>query len=163
MKNFKRSNLTTALLTIFLLAISTNQAQANMFNRFREGFYFEKYKTAEEARAALLELHPIGSDIEGLVGTLEGAGAKHIKTFTREDEKNNPHAGYFTKTLPSQDPLPKKTIFSKVRIDNSASLVRDFELNVGIIINPLLWKAYVWTDNDDKIIDFIILKEYVGL
>jgi hypothetical protein len=162
MKNFKRSNLTTALLTIFLLAISTNQAQANMFNKFRKGFYFEKYKTAEEATNALLELHPIGSDVGGLVKTLEGAGAKLYGTFTREDEKKNPHYGYFSKTLPSQDPLPKGVFSSKVKIDNSAILVRDFKFNVGII-NQLLWKVYVWTDNDDKIIDFIILKEYVGL
>jgi len=35
-----------------------------MFNKFKKGFYFEKYKTAEEAESALLELHPIGSDIE---------------------------------------------------------------------------------------------------
>lgn len=42
-----------------------------MFNKFKKGFYFEKYKTAEEAKAALLELHPIGSDVEGLVRTLD--------------------------------------------------------------------------------------------
>ncbi len=40
------------------------------------GFRFEKYKTAEEARIALLELHPIGSSIEKLVKTLEKAKAK---------------------------------------------------------------------------------------
>jgi hypothetical protein len=63
-------------LTSTLVIISTSNANANMFNRFKKGFYFEKYSTAEEAKAALLELHPIGSDVEGLVKTLERAGGK---------------------------------------------------------------------------------------
>ena len=56
-----------------------------MFNKFKNGFYFEKYKTAEEAKAALLELHPIGSDVEGVVRTLEAAGGKEDTPKSKED------------------------------------------------------------------------------
>ena len=56
------------------MILTTNCANANMFNKFRKGFYFEKYSTAEELKTALLELHPIGSDVGELVRTLEGAG-----------------------------------------------------------------------------------------
>ena len=63
-------------LTLTLVIISTSNANANMFNKFKKGFYFEKYSTAEEAKAALLELHPIGSDVGDLIKTLERAGAE---------------------------------------------------------------------------------------
>ena len=69
-------------LSIFSLAtialISTSHA--NMFNRLKKGFYFEKYSTAEEAKAELLRLHPIGSDVGELVKTLEGAGGECVIT-----------------------------------------------------------------------------------
>ena len=69
-------SLILSLFVLFLsLTTTANNANANMFNKFKNGFYFEKYKTAEEAKAALLELHPIGSDVEGVVRTLTGAGA----------------------------------------------------------------------------------------
>lgn len=95
MKNFKLTNLLILFLSAPILLTSTNQAQANMFNKFKKGFYFEKYKTAEEATNALLELHPIGSDVEGLIKTLEGAGAKieirdlenYKKFYPKEYEK----------------------------------------------------------------------------
>jgi len=44
-----------------------------MINRFRRGFYFEKYNRSKTEKI-LLELHPIGSNINDLVGTLEKAG-----------------------------------------------------------------------------------------
>ena len=56
--------------------ISANQ---NFSNRFKEGFYFEKYSDAEEARVALLELHPIGSDMTALDRSLKSAGAYDIQ------------------------------------------------------------------------------------
>ena len=95
-------------LTSTLVIISTSNANANMFNRFKKGFYFEKYSTAEEAKAALLELHPIGSDVEGLVKTLERAGAdvKKYKTSKAEilsypDSKVEYYFfKYFQKTFP---------------------------------------------------------------
>jgi hypothetical protein len=73
-------------LTSTLVIISTSNANANIFNKFKKGFYFEKYSTAEEAKAALLELHPIGSDVGELVKTLERAGAKVKKYKTSKAE-----------------------------------------------------------------------------
>ena len=137
MKNFKRSNLTTVLLTIFLLAISTNQAQANMFNRFREGFYFEKYKTAEEARAALLELHPIGSDIEGLVGTLEGAGAV-IKEENLESYKKFKEYDWWWKEGTAR--------FYVVSYDKASPFF--------VIINYLKWAGGIRIDKNNRIISY---------
>ena len=59
--------------------ISANQ---NFSNRFKEGFYFEKYSDAKEVRVALLKLHPIGSDIAVLRIALEKAGAKQDLNYT---------------------------------------------------------------------------------
>ena len=139
MKNFKRSNLTTALLTIFLLAISTNQAQANMFNRFREGFYFEKYKTAEEAKAALLEMHPIGSSVESLIKTLEGAGC----VIKKVDQQ--------------QLDLAKKTNSKYRKVDE----IINCKAATGFL-NWVEWRISVTVKNK-KIDDIGIGKEYTGL
>lgn len=78
MKNCLIKIFSFLLISILSLTIITNnnKAEANMFNKFKKGFYFEKYKTAEEAKTALLKLHPIGSDVADLVKTLERAGGK---------------------------------------------------------------------------------------
>ena len=69
-------NLLVLIISIMTLSMTTNNtAEANVFNKFKKGFYFEKYTNVEEAKAALLELHPVGSDVQGLVRTLEGSGA----------------------------------------------------------------------------------------
>ena len=75
--------ITTKYLILFLSVFSlslispiNNNANANMLNKFKKGFYFEKYENAEEAQKALLELHPIGSDVEELVKTLDIATSK---------------------------------------------------------------------------------------
>ena len=60
--------------------ISANQ---NFSNRFKEGFYFEKYSNAKQARAALLKLHPIGSDKAAFHRTLVNAGAYDIQGINR--------------------------------------------------------------------------------
>ena len=85
-----KSGFLLILLSCFLLtSIDSNAA---MFNKFKKGFYFEKYKTAEEAQNALLELHPIGSDVGELVKTLERAGGKCgiiAKDLVREKTAQN--------------------------------------------------------------------------
>ena len=133
MKNFKRSNLTTVLLTIFLLAISVNQAQANMFNRFREGFYFEKYKTAEEAKAALLEMHPIGSSVESLIKTLKGAGAK----VTEED------FGDYKKFYTEEWKREGREKTYSYKYDGASPFFR--------IINRLIWSGFIGVDSNGSI------------
>ena len=62
------------LVSVVSIALISTAANANMFNRFKKGFYFEKYKTADEAKDALLDMHPIGSDVSELIKTLERAG-----------------------------------------------------------------------------------------
>jgi hypothetical protein len=70
-KEFSKLAIPVLLATIILFQLNQNQ-----FNRFKQGFYFEKYSTAKEANNALLQLHPIGSDVNALVKTLEKAGGK---------------------------------------------------------------------------------------
>ena len=83
----KHRNLKTSILffasLFFLVTTTSNQANANMFKK--KGFYFEKYSNSEEAREALLKLHPVGSGVWELMKTLEGFG------FKCEMKKDNVH------------------------------------------------------------------------
>ena len=54
-------------LTIFMPAIS----QAKFMNKIDNNFHFEKYKTAESAKDALLKLHPIGGNAGELIKDLD--------------------------------------------------------------------------------------------
>lgn len=163
MKNFKRSSLTTALLAIFLLAISINQAQANMFNRFREGFYFEKYNpnyfklpksgdknlAISKARAALLELHPIGSDYDKLFKTLDKAGAQIKYSVSRSDLKS--------------DRVREREYFSS-DVSKSASVVHYYQYDTGMwLINPITWVILVFCDDNNSITDIHLGRDYSGL
>lgn len=76
--------LLTFLLTLFSILITVQDSNASMFNRFKKGFYFEKYKNADEAKEALLKLHPVGSDVRELVKTLERAGGE-CKIYTTKN------------------------------------------------------------------------------
>ncbi|MBU6140977.1 MAG: hypothetical protein KGP29_05455 [Proteobacteria bacterium] len=140
MKILKQKNLTTSLLlTALMLFASTNQANANMFNKFRKGFYFEKYNTAEEATNALLELHPIGSDVEGLIKTLEGAGA----VVTEESEKDLENYKKF---------YPKE--YSEWRKNGNLKTYRasyDKASPFFVFINYLKWSSDIWVGKDNKI------------
>ena len=84
----KRFSLRKLLGRVMLVALaivivnSVINANQNFSNRFKEGFYFEKYSNAKQVRAALLKLHPIGSDIEALRRSLEKAGAKQDLNYT---------------------------------------------------------------------------------
>ena len=62
------------ILASFLL-LSATSCNAKFMNKFKDGFYFEKYKTAKKAKEELLKIHPIGSGVDDLINTLEGAGA----------------------------------------------------------------------------------------
>ena len=67
------------LMGVFISNFSVQKVQA-MSSREKE-FRFENYDNADEAKAELLRLHPIGSPVADLVKTLEGAGA----TIAAED------------------------------------------------------------------------------
>lgn len=49
-----------------------------------QDFRFEKFENGNEAKKALLEMHPVGSSVSGLVQTLEKAGSK-IKYINKKD------------------------------------------------------------------------------
>ena len=59
-------------------------------------FKFEKYKTAADAKAALLELHPVGSSVEDLVNTLQEAGMNIKKDY--QYKSINPRRDLLDKT-----------------------------------------------------------------
>jgi len=71
-----KKNLKNFLTVFFSLCFLTTNSNADMFNKSEEVFYFEKYKTEEEARDKLLDLHPIGSDASKLLKTLEKVGCR---------------------------------------------------------------------------------------
>lgn len=80
------------LITIISIIVLFNVAsyfKGNWTNKFRDGFYFEKYKTADKAKEALLGLHPIGSNAKSLINTIEKAGAFH-KPITNLKYKDRP-------------------------------------------------------------------------
>jgi len=61
---------------LFLLPINGAFAMGNKPADEKKEFRFEDYENAEEAEAALLKLHPIGSSIDSIKSTLENAGAE---------------------------------------------------------------------------------------
>lgn len=136
MKNF-------LILTISILAltmnVTNNSAEANMLNKFKKGFYFEKYKNVEEAKAALLELHPIGSEVEGLVKTLEVAGCscKLVDQNKLENAKKNDSK--------------IRHLTNVIHCELSTSFMKSIVWRVGIMIVG------------NRIDDIGIGKEYMGL
>jgi hypothetical protein len=84
-KKFEKNKLAKSILTIILILLGIFIVNGASINKFRSGFYFEKYKTAEEAEAALLKLHPIGSSVDELVKTLERAGAEEYNPYSYYD------------------------------------------------------------------------------
>lgn len=57
------------ILLIILMGITMEAGAMSMFGK-SEGFRFEDYKKADNAKEALLKMHPIGSNVDGLVKTL---------------------------------------------------------------------------------------------
>jgi len=131
-----------------IMNTNSNNANANMFNKFKKGFYFEKYKTAEEAKSDLLELHPIGSDVEGLIRTLEGADAKFINSINRKDLLS--------------DPVKEREYFYEV--SKSASIRHRYEYKFGIpLVNPMKWFILIYCDENNFITDIYLNRSYMGL
>ncbi len=137
----------TILLTSFL--VTNKNSEAKMFNKFKKGFYFEKYKTAEEAKAVLLELHPIGSDVDGLLKRLEGANGKFIDSINRKDL--------------SSDPVREREYFSE-NISKTASKIYEYHYETGVwLINPITWFVLIYCDSNNIITDLHLSRSYMGL
>lgn len=85
MKKFKKivSLFFVSLITVFLMHHVLERTYRH------EGFRFEDYSSDEEAQAALLKLHPVGTDLQALRETLENAGAAY-RNNTNPNFKNDP-------------------------------------------------------------------------
>ena len=59
---------------IIVLASGLFLCRKTLVSKLSPGFRFEKYKTAEDAKRALLQLHPVGSDVDDLIETLKKIG-----------------------------------------------------------------------------------------
>jgi hypothetical protein len=144
MKNFSIKIFSFLLISILSLTIITNnnKAEAKMFNKFKKGFYFEKYKTAEEAKAALLELHPIGSDVEGLIKTLERAGVHLDIKINRKDLLS--------------DPIREREYFSEEVKSASSLYVYDYSIGaiwtIIFLINPIKFSVFTYCNDKNKVI-----------
>ena len=126
----------TAIIAIFTLFITIKNSDADMFNKFKDGFYFEKYSSADEAKAALLELHPIGSDVEGLIKTLEMAGGNvYISNMS------NYKKFYQEKYLDWQN--KGNVVAYDIKYDKASPFF--------VILNWLEWNGTVWVDRENKI------------
>ena len=79
MKAWTKGFIWSLIIIIFGLGIILNRGciMAHLTSEFR----FEKYKTAEEAKAALLKLHPVGSSVDELALTLQKAGMTVMKNY----------------------------------------------------------------------------------
>ena len=123
------------------LLASASPAQANIFNKFREGFYFEKYSTVEEAKEEILKLHPIGSDADELIKTLEKAGA----IIAKEDIEN------YKKFVEYNEWWEQGTVrIYNVKYDKASPFF--------VIINYIIWSGSIRADKNNKIISFAIEK-----
>jgi hypothetical protein len=79
-KNASGSKIVITIWSIILFSIvGYFVINSRLINKILPGFYFEKYKTAEEAKETLLKLHPIGSDVDELLKTLKKAGGNISK------------------------------------------------------------------------------------
>lgn len=91
MKMKKKIVIPAAIAVILIAGISLVNRGCYM-NKFMPGFRFEKYMDSDEKIAnqkineALNQLHPVGSDVDAAIKTLEKAGA----TWFREGKKNYP-------------------------------------------------------------------------
>jgi hypothetical protein len=137
-KNFIISSTLAFTLILTLAIISTSNANANIFNKFKKGFYFEKYSTAEEAKAALLELHPIGSDVGDLIKTLERAGAE-VSEMKEYELKN-------------------------IKRDFNEVWIKSYSYSNESFINPLRFGGgIVYNKSSIKLVDLGLIIEYKGL
>jgi hypothetical protein len=149
-------------LSLFLAILTSNNANANMFNKFKKGFYFEKYKTADEAKEELLKLHPIGSDAQALIETIERAGGEFIIRITRDDAMNDSAKEKYFFKYTKELVEPNYYRYNSQKVDSATFYFTSFKANTGIL-NPLLWNILVWHDKENNITEIDLSKNYMGL
>ena len=145
MRNFKKrlSDIISYIILsiIIIIAGAIILPNINLLYKIQPGFHFEKYKTAKEAKEALLELHPIGSDVGELVKTLEGAGAMVVEKDLTNAHKFKEYDEWW---------------------QNGVVKMYNFEYNKAspffIILNYLKLNGGLQIDKNNKIIDFGIFR-----
>jgi hypothetical protein len=115
-----------------------NNAQANMFNKFKKGFYFEKYDTAKEAQNELLRLYPIGNDVNGLIELIKDSGAILAKEIT-------PKSYLDPKKFESWWKKDMLKIY-ETKYDDNGYFFTSF-------IDKIRWTCVIQVDKDEKILD----------
>lgn len=122
-------------------------------------FKFQNYKNTEMAMQDILESHPIGSDVNLLIGNLKKSGAKEDKTILRREiKKSDEWKGYFNKTI-----RISQSEYKSVEVSNLATRAYFYQKSTGIIFNTKLWKISFWSDKDNKITDLTVIRDYTGL
>jgi hypothetical protein len=133
------------IIIVGILFLSMATASAFNFIKGKNmGFRFEDYKTKEEAKAALLKLHPVGSPVDGLLETLRKAGAT-IEVDMILTEKN-------------------KFLFLKAPL-NAVGASGYYYNQSGLLpaLSSYKWAGGIPYDKDRNIIDIGVGKEYMGL
>ena len=139
----------TLILSLLLFLGTVTTSNANMLNKFKKGFYFEKYKTPEEAKSVLLELHPIGSDVNPLIKTLERARARLSFFKKRKDFLSN---------------FAREREYFYEGVSNLAVITYGYDYEVGLpIINSQLWRVIIFCDKERLITNINAGKDYIGL
>tara|TARA_Y100000389_G_C17444416_1_gene510681 strand:+ start:430 stop:834 length:405 start_codon:yes stop_codon:yes gene_type:complete len=124
---------------VALLSITTLIEANAMSGSEIKNFKFEDYKTEKAAKEALLEIHPIGSNFNGLITTLEQSGGKceyMDEAKLKKAQKNNNKIKHLTNVV-------------------------HCETFTGLI-KGLAWRVSIMIAND-KIDDIGVSKEYMGL
>ncbi len=126
-----------AITSIFVLLIASIQVSVKTLNHFKKGFYFEKYGKVEEAKEVLLNMHPIGSDVNALVATLKKAGA-------------------------SVEEMKEKDFRKEWRVVGFKGALHYSYMQSGFF-TPNRWGGAITYDVSDKIIRYGLGREYLGL
>lgn len=132
-----KKGLIWSVIIVFGLWIILNRGyiMAHLTSEFR----FEKYKTAEEAEKALLQLHPVGSDVQNIARTLQQAGMivekdYHYRSINIKrdllNKKNNYKSMYATYKWRTSF-LPWKIIAVQILIKyDKKEMMKEFSLTI---------------------------------
>jgi hypothetical protein len=145
--------------SILLFFIIFNQENSMSESKI-ENFKFENYKTEEQAQKDLLELHPIGSDVELLISILKNAEFEESRPIISRDDinENNKFYGYFNKKI-----KVNQLEYKSVKVSDMAKISYLYQKNTGIaFLNTKVWKVGFWTNENNKLVDLVIIR-YGGL
>lgn len=140
----RKSKVILLSIIIAMTGVFAGSEAMEMIRKSKGEFRFEDYDSPEEARAVLLEMHPVGSSVDDLVKTLEGAGAT-IESEIILNEKN-------------------KKIYNKSPI-GAVGAASYFYNQTGFLpgLSSYKWGGGIPYDKDRKILAIGVSKHYMGL